>query len=129
LNKITRELFLIDIIKEHIVKRIDAMVPSMRRNEVIDVILKAGAQGVTLVESRGKGAGERPMVGGARGTAKFIAGYNRIDTITTVVDDSKVKSVVSAILNAAYRGSKGDGMIFVSAVEEAYKISTKEKVE
>jgi nitrogen regulatory protein PII len=129
LNKITRELFLIDIIKEHIVKRIDAMVPSMRRNEVIDVILKAGAQGVTLVESRGKGAGDRPMVGGARGTAKFIAGYNRIDTITTVVDDSKVKSVVSAILNAAYRGSKGDGMIFVSAVEEAYKISTKEKVE
>ncbi len=110
-------------------KRIDAMVPSMRRNEVIDVILKAGAQGVTLVESRGKGAGERPMVGGARGTAKFIAGYNRIDTITTVVDDSKVKSVVSAIMNAANRGSKGDGMIFVSAVEEAYKISTKEKVE
>ena len=110
-------------------KRIDAMVPSMRRNEVIDVILGAGAQGITLVESRGKGAGERPMVGGARGTAKFIAGYNRIDTIITVVEDSKVESVVSAIMDAASRGSQGDGMIFVSAVEEVYKIGTKEKIE
>jgi nitrogen regulatory protein P-II 1 len=109
-------------------KRIDAMIPSIKRNDVIDRILKAGAQGVTVVESRGKGAGERPMVGGARGTAKFIAGYNRIDTLTTVVEDSKVKSVVTAIMNGTHTGSNGDGMIFVSAVEEAFKIGTKEKI-
>jgi nitrogen regulatory protein PII len=114
--------------EQQLLKRIDAMIPSMRRNDVIDGILKAGAQGVTLVESRGKGAGERPMVGGARGTAKFIAGYNRIDTITTVVNDSKLDSVVSAIIDASHRGSKGDGMIFVSAIEAAYKIGTKEKI-
>jgi len=109
-------------------KRIDAMIPSMKRSEVISNILKAGAQGVTVVESRGKGAGETPMVGGARGTAKFIAGYNRIDTITTIVNDSKLESVVSSIIDVAHTGSKGDGMIFVSTVEEAYKIGTKEKV-
>lgn len=68
-------------------KRIDAMIPSIRRSEVVDSIIKAGAQGVTLVESRGKGDGKRPMV---RGTVKYIADYNRIDTITTVVDDLKV---------------------------------------
>jgi len=109
-------------------KRIDAMIPSMKRSEVIESILKAGAQGVTVVESRGKGAGERPFVGGARGTARYIAGYNRIDTITTVVNDSKLESVVSAIIDVTHTGSKGDGMIFVSAVEEAYKIGTKEKI-
>ena len=109
-------------------KKIDAMIPSMRRNEVVDAILKAGSQGVTIVESRGKGAGERPLVGGARGTAKFIAGYNRIDTITTIVNDSKLEPVVSAIMDIAHSGSKGDGMIFVSTIEEAYKIGTKEKV-
>ena len=109
-------------------KKIDAMIPSMRRNEVVDAILKAGSQGVTIVESRGKGAGERPMVGGARGTAKFIAGYNRIDTITTVVNDSKLDAVVSAIVSASHRGYKGDGMIFVSTIDEAYKIGTKEKI-
>ena len=109
-------------------KRIDAMIPSIKRSEVVDLIIKAGAQGVTVVESRGKGAGERPMVGGARGTAKYIAGYNRIDTITTVVEDSKLDSVVSAIMKGTHTGSAGDGMIFVSAVEEAYKIGTKEKI-
>ena len=109
-------------------KRIDALVPTIRRNAVIDSILKAGAQGVTIVESRGKGPGERPLVGGARGTAKYIAGYNRIDTITTVVEDSKLKQVVSAIMNAAHTGSSGDGVIFVTAVDEAYKIGTKEKM-
>ena len=109
-------------------KRIDAMIPSIKRSEVVDRIIKAGAQGVTVVESRGKGAGERPMVGGARGTAKFIAGYNRIDTITTVVEDSKLDSVVSAIMSASHRGSRGDGMIFVSTIDEAYKIGTKEKI-
>ena len=109
-------------------KRIDAMVPSIKRTNVIDSILKAGAQGVTVVESRGKGAGERPMVGGARGTAKFIAGYNRVDTITTIVNDAKLDAVVSAIIDETHTGSKGDGMIFVSTVEEAYKIGTKEKV-
>lgn len=109
-------------------KRIDAMIPSMRRSEVINSILSAGAKGVTLVESRGKGDGGRPMVEGARGTAKYIADYNRIDTITTVTDDSKVDSVISAIIDVAYRGKEGDGMIFVSTIDEAYKISTKEKI-
>ncbi len=109
-------------------KRIDAMVPSMKRNQVVENILKAGAHGVTIVEGRGQGAGERPLVGGARGTARYIAGYNRIDTVTTVVNDSKLDAVVSAIIDTAYTGSKGDGMIFVSTVDEAYKIGTKEKV-
>ncbi len=104
------------------------MIPSMRKNEVVDGILKAGAHGVTIVESRGKGAGDRPMVGGARGTARYIAGYNRVDTITTVVNDSKLDAVVSAIIDIAHTGSKGDGMIFVSTNNEAYKIGTKEKV-
>ena len=109
-------------------KRIDAMIPSMRRSEVVHSILKAGARGVTVVESKGKGDGERPMIEGTRGTAKYIADYNRIDTITSVIGDSKVDSVVSAIIDSAYRGKKGDGVIFVSTIDEAYQISTKEKI-
>lgn len=108
-------------------KRIDAIVPTIRRNAVIDNILKAGAQGVTIVESRGKGPGERPKVGGARGTARYIAGYNQVDTITTVVEDSKLEKVVSLIMDAAHTGSSGDGVIFVTTIDEAYKIGTKEK--
>ena len=109
-------------------KRIDALVPTIKRSEVVDSILKAGAEGVTVVESRGKGAGERPLVGGARGTARYIAGYNRIDTVTIVCQDSKLDSIVNAIMKAAYTGSSGDGVIFVSSVDEVYKIGTQQKI-
>ena len=89
--------------------------------------MKAGAGGVTIAETRGKGAGERPVVGKARGTAKYVAEYNRTDTITTIVDDSKVDAVVNAIMDAAHTGEKGDGKIFVSAVDESYDIATRKK--
>jgi len=109
-------------------KRIDALVPSLKRSEIVDKILSAGAEGVTVVESRGKGSGERPLVGGARGTARYIAGYNRIDTLTIVCQDSQLDSIINAIMKAAHTGSSGDGVIFVSPVEEFYKIGTQEKI-
>ncbi|MFQ5782184.1 MAG: P-II family nitrogen regulator [Nitrosopumilus sp.] len=108
-------------------KRLDIMIPNMRRGSVVDAIIKAGAGGVTIAETRGKGSGERPMVGGARGTARYVAEYNRTDTITTIVDDSKVEAVVAAVLDVAKTGSKGDGKIFVSSVEESYDITTGQK--
>ncbi len=108
-------------------RRIDAMIPSMKRSKIINAILQTGATGVTLAETRGKGAGERPLVGGARGTTRYIAEFNRTDTITTVVDDSKAQVVIDAIMDAVHTGSKGDGKIFVSSVEESYNIATKQK--
>ena len=95
-------------------KRIDAMVPTTKRSAATDAIIKAGAGGATVAETRGKGSGERPLVGGARGTAKYVAEYNRTDTITTIVNDSKVESVIRAIMDVVHTGSKGDGKIFVS---------------
>ncbi len=108
-------------------KQIEVFVPTSKRSAVADAIIKAGAGGVTVAESRGKGSAERPMVRGARGTSRYIAEYNRTDTITTIVDDSKVDSVVKAIMEVAHTGSKGDGKIFVVPVEESYDITTKQK--
>jgi nitrogen regulatory protein P-II 1 len=39
-----------------------------------------------------------------------------------------VDTVVSAIIDAAYSGKEGDGVIFVSTIDEAYQISTKSKI-
>ena len=108
-------------------KRIDAMIQNMKRSVVIEAIIKAGVGGVTVAETRGKGAGERPVVGKARGTAKYVAEYNRTDTITTIVDDSKVDAVVKAIMDAARTGEQGDGKVFVSTVDESYDIATGQK--
>ena len=119
--------FLFPLDAENSMKRIDAMVPTLKRNRVAEAILESGAGGVTISESRGKGSGPRPTVGGARGTARYVAEYTRTDTVTTIVDDSKVDAVVRAIMTTVHTGSKGDGKIFVSDVVEAYDIATEQK--
>ena len=108
-------------------KRVDAMIPSIRRNTVVDAIMKAGAKGVTIAETRGKGSGERPLVRGPRAAARYVAEYNRTDLISVILEDSKVDEMVNAIMNAAHTGKAGDGKIFVSTVEETYDVATKAK--
>ena len=108
-------------------KRIDAMIPNLKRSQVVAAIMKAGAGGVTVAETRGLGSGERPMVGKSRGTARYVAEYNRTDTITTIVEDSQVDTIVKAIMETVHTGAKADGKIFVSHVDESYDISTGQK--
>ena len=47
--------------------------------------------------------------------------------LSIVVTDSFVEKTVKTLLKAAYTGKVGDGKIFVSSIEEAYRIRTKEK--
>ena len=102
-------------------KRIEAIVQSEVSKQVVRAIRKAGVGGVTLIQSLGQGAGERPEIGGHQ------IEFNSTDVIVAVVHDSIVNSVVSAIMDVAHTGQKGDGKIFVTNVEESYDISTKEK--
>jgi nitrogen regulatory protein P-II 1 len=102
-------------------KRIEAVVQSEISRQVVAAIRKIGVGGVTLIESLGQGAGDRPEIGG-----KQIE-FNSTDVIIAVVNDSQVNSVVSAIMDTAHTGQKGDGKIFITNVEESYDISTREK--
>lgn len=46
--------------------------------------------------------------------------------ISLVVSDEFLDRTIQAILESAYTGNVGDGKIFVSSIEEAYRIRTKE---
>ena len=106
-------------------KRIEAFVRSELAKNVVEAITKEGAGGVTLIQSLGRGLGERPWIGGDKG---HRVEFNAVDVVITITEDSKVKSVISAINNTAHTGEKGDGMIFVTNVVEAYNISSKTQV-
>jgi len=67
------------------------------------------------------------MVESSRGTTRHIAEYNEVDSIVTVVDESNADAVIIAIINAAGTGSKGDGKIFVSTVNDVIDIGSKQK--
>jgi nitrogen regulatory protein PII len=47
--------------------------------------------------------------------------------VFTVVDDSLVDKVICAIIDAAGTGSAGDGKIFVTTIDDAIDIGSKQK--
>ena len=49
--------------------------------------------------------------------------------LSIVVSNDFVQKTVDTVLEAAYTGKVGDGKIFITTVEEAYRIRTKEKGE
>ena len=102
-------------------KKVESIVQSKVSKQVVNAIRKIGVEGTTLIQPLGQGEGERPEIGGQR------IEFNSTDVILTVVPDSKIKEVVSEIIQDAHTGEKSDGKIFVSDIEESYDISTKEK--
>ena len=108
-------------------KRIEVVIPSNRLNLVVSAIEENGVTGITIVETKGRGKGERPSLRSSRGTSTQKAEYNSLATIITIVEDSRVDQIISAILNAASTGSSGDGKIFVSTIDDVVDIQTKKK--
>ena len=100
-------------------KRIETVVEPGMKDKVVDAIKKVGVGGLTVWQTQGLGAADAPLVGQ----------YYSKEAIVTVVPDSKVDSILEAIANVACTGSKGDGKVFVSNVEDALDICTKEKGE
>jgi len=108
-------------------KQIKAFVQRNKLDSVIDAIEKHGVGGLTVIQAQGRGKGERPMLGNPRGTGTHKAQFNTLESVVVVVDDSKADSVANAIVNAASTGSKGDGKVFITSVEESIDIGTKHR--
>ena len=100
-------------------KRIDAIVNPDMKDKVVNAIKKVGVGGVTVSHAQGQGAADPPLAGQ----------YFSKERVVCVVTDSKVDSVLDSIATVACTGSKGDGKVFVTNVEEALDICTKERGE
>ena len=100
-------------------KRIEAIVNPDMRDKVVKSVKKVGVGGVTVEHAQGQGTADPPLAGQ----------YFSKERITCVVEDSKVDSVLDSIATVACTGSKGDGKVFVTNVEEALDICTKERGE
>lgn len=98
-------------------KRIEAIIQPDKLNDVIKAIRKIGVGGLTVLNAQGQGSAEPPLVG------QFFTK----NLVVTVVEDGKADDVMESITNAACTGTKGDGKIFLTNVEESTDICTKEK--
>ena len=67
----------------------------------------------------------RQTIRSGRRTGSMVAEYNKVATVSTIVDDSEVEKVSTAIADADFTGKGGDGIIVVTNVESVLNIASK----
>ncbi|MGY5140265.1 MAG: P-II family nitrogen regulator [Candidatus Nitrosopumilus sp. Bin_571-38] len=107
-------------------KRIEATIQATKIGAVTEAI-KDIVGGYTILEGKGRGSGARQEMRSGRGTGTITAEYNQVATVSTVVDDSDVEKVSSAIADAAFTGKGGDGIIATTNVETVINIASKKR--
>jgi nitrogen regulatory protein P-II 1 len=106
-------------------KKIEAIIKPFKLNEVKAALHEIGIQGMTVTEVKGFGRqkGHTEIYRGSEYTVDFLPKVK----IETVLPDALVAQAVEIIIQAAKTGKIGDGKVFVSAIEEAFRIRTDER--
>ena len=107
-------------------KKIEATI-QINKVDVVATAIKDIVDGFTILEGNGRGSGKRQIVRSGRGTGTVVSDYNKVSVISTIVKDSEVEKIAEVILNAAFTGENGDGIIAVSNIESVLNITTKKK--
>lgn len=105
-------------------KLVTAIIQPTKLESVRDALAEVGVTGLTLTEVRGFGRqkGHAEVYRGSEFQVEFVAKVK----LEIVVPDDRASAVVEAIVETAGTGTIGDGKVFVSAVDEATRIRTKE---
>lgn len=105
-------------------KKIEAIIKPFKLDEVKEALQEAGIQGLSVIEVKGFGRqkGHTELYRGAEYIVDFLPKVK----IEVVLDDDQVDEAIAAIIDAAQTDKIGDGKIFVSSVEQAIRIRTRE---
>ena len=107
-------------------KKIEATI-QINKVDVVATAITDIVDGFTILDGNGRGSGKRQIVRSGRGTGTVVSDYNKVSVISTIVKDSEVEKISEVILNAAFTGENGDGIIAVSNIESVLNITTKKK--
>ena len=105
-------------------KLITAVVKPFRLDDVRNALAEVGVQGMTVTEVKGFGRqrGHTELYRGAEYVVDFLPKVK----VEVAVTEELVDRVVEAIIEAAKTGKVGDGKIFVTSLEQVYRIRTGE---
>jgi nitrogen regulatory protein PII len=105
-------------------KLITATIKPFKLDEVRSALTELGVSGMTVLEVKGFGRqrGHTEIYRGAEYTVDFVP-KTRIEI---AVKSDMAERVVEAIMKAAKTGKVGDGKIFITDIQRAYRIRTGE---
>jgi nitrogen regulatory protein P-II 1 len=104
--------------------KIEAIIKPFKITEVKDALQDLGIEGMTVTEVKGFGRqkGHTEVYRGSEYVVDFIPKLK----LEVVVKSELREAVLKCILAAAKTGKIGDGKIFVTPVEKAFRIRTGE---
>jgi len=106
-------------------KEIKAYIRTAHLEQTVAALKGQGAPGITVVTVHpvGYGFDSRFTLSEVEVTRR----YYDVTKIELVCDDEDVERFVETILEQAHTGSSGDGLLFISAVDEVVKIRTRKR--
>ena len=106
-------------------KKIEAIIKPFKLDEVKEALHEIGLQGITVLEAKGFGRqkGHTELYRGAEYIVDFLPKVK----IELIIDDQMLEKAIEAIQQSAHTGRIGDGKIFVSNIEEAIRVRTRER--
>lgn len=105
-------------------KLVTAIVKPFRLDDVRNALSEVGIQGMTVSEVKGFGR-QRGHTELYRG-AEYVVDFLPKAKIEVAVSDDMVERVVETVVEAAKTGKVGDGKIFVTDLEQVWRIRTGE---
>ena len=101
-------------------KEIKAFVKPFKVNDILNQLLQAGYPNITVSMSEGTGnfKSEESTL-----STHFSITNSKVAKIEIVCNDSDVDQIVSVISTKGRTGNPGDGIIYVSEVENVYKVN------
>ncbi len=110
-------------------KQLNIIVRKEKLNEVKKAIIENSAGGMTVYDVSGCGTfAELPDIEGLvySPDMKRDVMLTAKVKIEVVVHDNEVETLIDKVCDAAFTGKCGDGKIFVSPIERAFRIRTRE---
>jgi nitrogen regulatory protein P-II 1 len=104
-------------------KKIEAIIRKIKFDEVKEALNEVGIEFFSFWDVRGVGQTREGRI--YRGVVYDTSTIERT-ILSIIVRDKNVKKTIQAILSSARTGEIGDGKIFVSSIEESYRIRTGE---
>ena len=105
-------------------KLVTAIVKPFRLDDVRNALGEVRVQGMTISEVKGFGR-QRGHTELYRG-AEYVVDFLPKAKVEVAVSDDMMERVVEAIIEAAKTGKVGDGKIFVTSLDQVWRIRTGE---
>jgi nitrogen regulatory protein P-II 1 len=108
-------------------KKIEAIVRPEKVEDIVEAIEALGHSGITITQVEGHGR-QKGIVEQFRGKEYKLLFIPKVK-IEVVVKAALVEQAIDTIIGVAWTGSVGDGKIFVSPVEDAVRVRTRDRGE